>query len=268
MAIAVKNPALWRLSVEVDSAGADIVLSSHYEEPGLIVERLPFPEGAAPLQAFEEAIYANPALLSDFARADVLIATNRFTIVPAALQSDEARADAVSMLWPDKSLATVADPISTTGCTLLMAVDQSLLAFCRRTFVDSRPRHALSVLASYFWLQSRHAASPKVFARMRRKGVDVVAFCNGKLMIANAFDAPTVDDAAYCVLASAQAAGLPLAQTEVMVCGDPEMRQQLMAALREFCPKTMPAIFPSEALKLGPQAVKAPFHLIVLPLCE
>lgn len=268
MAIAVKNPALWRMSIEVDSAGADVVLSSHYEEPGLIVERIAFPEGASPLQAFEEAIYANPALLSDFARTDVLIATDRFTIVPSALQSDEARADVVAMLWPDRSLAPVADPISTSGCTLLMAVDQGLLAFCRRTFVDSRPRHALGVLASYFWLQSRHAPNPKIYARLRRKGVDVVAFYNGKLMVANAFDAPTVDDAAYCVLASAQAAGVPLALAEVMVCGDSDMRQPLMAALREFCPKTMPAIFPSEALKLGPLAVKAPFHLIVLPLCE
>lgn len=268
MPIAVKNPALWRLAVEVDSAGADIVLTSHYQEPGIIVERLDFPEGMAPLAAFEEAIYANPALLSDFTRTDVLIATPRFTIVPAGVQSDEARADIIAMLWPDAALDTVADPISSTGCTLLMGVDPGLLAFCRRTFIDARPRHALSVLASYFWLQSRNAPSPKVYARLRPKGVDVVAFSNGKLMVANAFDAPTVDDAAYCILASAQAAGLPLPQTEVMVCGQADQRQPLMAALRQFCPKTMPAIFPSEALKLGPQAVKAPFHLLVLPLCE
>lgn len=268
MAIEVKNPALWSLAVEVDPAGADIVLTSHYQDPGIIVERLAFPEGAAPLAAFEEAIYENPALLSDFARADVLISTPRFTIVPSEVQSDEARADVIGLLWPGQDLEAVADPIASTGCTLLMGVDQSLLAFCRRTFIDSRPRHALSVLASYFWQQSRHAASPKAYARLRPKGLDVVAFNNGKLMVANAFDAPTVDDAAYCVLASAQAAGMPLPQTEIMVCGDNGMRQSLMAALRHFCPKTMPAIFPSEALKLGPQAVKAPFHLLVLPLCE
>lgn len=268
MPIKVSNPALWRLSVEVATDGADIVLSSHYEDPGLITARLPFPEGASALAAFEEAIYENPALLSDFSRVDVLISTRRFTIVPAEVRSDEAQADIMRMLWPDPSLAVAQCPISTTGCTLLMAVDQGLLAFCRRTFPDSKPRHAVEVLASYFWQQSRHSASPRVFGRLRPKGVDVVAFKDGKLMASTSFDAPTPADAAYCILASAQAAEMPLPRTEVMLCGDPEARQSLMPILREFCPKTMPAIFPSEALKLGPQAVKAPFHLILLPLCE
>lgn len=268
MPITVKNPALWRMAIEVDDSGADVVLSTAMGESDIMVERLAFPEGMTPLAAFEEAIYQNPALLSEFARTDVLISTRRFTIVPSQVRSDEVQYDIVRLLWPDPSLEVVADPISTSGSTLLMAVDQSLLAFVRRTFVDSRPRHAVSVLASYFWQQARNAAAPKVYARLRQKGVDVVAFRDGKLVIANSFAASTADDAVYCVLASAQASSLPLPQTEVMVCGDAEARQRVMPMLREFCPKTMPAIFPSEALRLGPQAVKAPFHLILLPLCE
>lgn len=260
----ITRPALWRMALCLRRASLDVVLSSPYDEGPLVYRTLKFDEHLEPLAAFEEAVYENPLLLSDFSRTDILIDTPRFTIAPSEVGADDVRQGLLRALWPDEALSVVAVPMHGTGETLLLGLDEGVRAFLARTFLDSAPGHPVSTLASYFAPMAEAGNAPgRFFVNLRADGADVIGFVGGKLCVANAYAAATPEDTAYFVLASAQTADFPLEDGEIMLCGDMKARQQVAPILRDFAHKVMPAVFPSEALRLGPDAVKAPFPLII-----
>ena len=55
----------------------------------MISEEIPFGPEMSPLKALQEAVYANPLLLSDFSDVTVLVASRRFLVVPDTVDSPE-----------------------------------------------------------------------------------------------------------------------------------------------------------------------------------
>lgn len=266
---------MWRLSLEVHPAFVDVVMYSLVEENSLIYERIPLDSALAPVAAFEEFVYENPLLLSDFRKVDIIIDTPRYTFLPAACATDDVCEAAISALWSQAALAARSIPISGTPDALVMGIDPGLAAFISRTFLDTVPSHPMAVLAKYFRRISAQGNTGKLYARLGEDRVDVIAFSPAEAMagasplrVACSYPAPTPDDAVYFMLASAKQAGFDLAADEIMLCGDPKVREAVAPKLRAFARYVMPVIFPSEIFKAGKAALKAPFQLVILPLCE
>ena len=55
---------------------------------------------------------------------------------------------------------------------------------------------------------------------------------------------------------------------ELFITGSTTTRETITPILRKHLSFVMPVIFPSEMFKAGKEAMKAPFDLIVIPLCE
>jgi len=271
----IKAPDMWRLSIEVHPGFVDVTIYSPIEENSLIYERLPLDSALSSLAAFEELIYENPLLLSDFRKVDVIIDTPRYTFLPTACATDEVCEEAIRALWPQVDLVPRAIQIPDTPDTLVMGLDAGMAAFISRTFLDTAPSHPIAVLAKYFRRISAQGNTGKIYARLGENAVDVIAFSPADarggaspLRIACTYPAPTPDDAAYFILASAKQAGFDLAVDEIMLCGDSKIREQVAPKLRAFAQFVMPVIFPSEIFKAGKAALNAPFELVILPLCE
>lgn len=263
----VAHPQLWRLGMRVSRQAVDVAINTPLEDHALIYRHFDLAPGMEPLAAFEDLIYDNPLLLADFGKVDVLIDTPRFTLVPSEIRSEDMRADIVQAIWPDPDVATLAQELP-TGETLLMAVPSGLLSFVRRTFLEGRILHPIGVLATYFAAGSQHGTASKLYCRLRPGAVDMLGFTHGRLTVATTAEAPTVDDMAYFILATAQTYGLNLDTDEICLCGNPELREQVTPMLRQFARYVMPVIFPSEIFKAGKDALRAPFELMILPLCE
>jgi hypothetical protein len=54
---------------------------------------------------------------------------------------------------------------------------------------------------------------------------------------------------------------------ELQLSGDKAVRDELMPQLRKYISFVMPIIFPASAMKIGQDAIKAPFDLILLSQC-
>lgn len=271
----IEAPEMWRLSVEAHQGSVDVVMYSPVEENSLIHECLPLDSALSPLAAFEELVYENPLLLSDFRKVDIIIDTPRYTFLPSDCATDEVCGQAVRTLWPQVSLSARAIPVSDTLDTLVMGIDPGMAAFISRTFLDAVPSHPMAVLAKYFRRISAQGNTGKIYARLAPAAVDVIAFRTADarsgaspLRVACSYPAPTPDDAAYFILASARQAGFDLDVDEIMLCGDTRIREQVAPKLRAFARFVMPVIFPSEIFKAGKAALEAPFELVILPLCE
>ncbi len=270
-------PQMWRMAMAVRPLVVEVVLNPLLEEASLVHQIIELDKSMEHLNAFEEMIYENPLLLSDFNRTSIIIDTTRFTIVPSEITSDELREKIMYALYPPRridapgakandlrscSYQVIAQEITGTDDTLLMAVDSGLASFLQRTFLDGKIMHPIAVMASYF-SQRQQGNADKVYARLRPGAVDMVAIEGPMLRIANSFVAPTADDAAYFITAAAKTAEYNLHDTEFMIFGQPALRDEVMSRLRPFCPKVMPLIFPSDLYRAGADPA-TPLELLVV----
>lgn len=99
--------------------------------------------------------------------------------------------------------------------------------------------------------------------------MDIIAYDSaGKLTMSTSKEWETETDARYYIIATARTAGFDAETDELLLCGDSSLRHAVTSALSRYVRHVMPLIFPSAALRAGKEAFKAPFPLIILPLCE
>lgn len=259
----VPVPQMWRLVMELRPQTVEIVLNPLLDDATIIHESIGLDKSMEPLAAFEDLIYENPVLLSDFNRITIVIDTERFTIVPKQISNDQVQEKIIHSLWEDQRLTFLTQEIEGTDDRLLMAVDNSLVSFLHRTFLEARIVHPIALMASYFSSMANRGNSEKVYARVRPGWVDVISVDNGILHIANTFAAPTAEDISYYILAAAQTAGYDLKQVEFMIFGDSALRDAAMERMKTIAPNILPFVFPSEFYRSG-ATVQTPFELLIV----
>lgn len=274
----IDNPAQWRLGMRLGRDRLDVTLDSPLAEGSLMVHSLEFDEAApSALKALEACVYDNPLLLCDFQKITCIIDTDTFLVLPPGLDGDdaeclEARNAVFAATFPDFSAGgevdTFLSPTGVPGVAIMAGVDAGIAAFLRRTFFNVRLLHNLSPLCRYFLSVAVRGNQSRVYANLRPGATDIIVTRSGNLLLANSYATPTVADTVYFILAVRQLLGLPEG-AETLLSGSVALREEVMPALREVVPSVvMPVIFPSVIFRAGKDAMRAPFDLILLPLCE
>lgn len=265
----------WRLALRVGPAALDAVIYSPLHEGSLIHRNIPLDRSAtSQLKAVEAAVYDNRLLLQDFARVWCVVESRNAVILPPGLdnqaddEAESARSSIFGAMFPALDSAdTFLSPTGMQGVAVMAAAEPGLTAFLRRTWFNATVCHHLSPLCRYFLNGGARGPGRRLCANLRPGAVDVVASDGGRLVMANSFDTPTPADAAYFILAAGKLPGLD-GRCEVMLAGNPALREAVGPLLRRYVPVVMPVIFPSQMFRAGREALEAPFDLIVLPLCE
>lgn len=256
----------------------DVTLDSPLAEGSLMVHSLDL-DGAAPtpLKALEACVYDNPLLLSDFQRITCIVDTDTFVVLPPGIDGDDAESE---MARNAVFAATFSDfaadggggdtflsPTGVASVSIMAGADAGIAAFLRRTFFNVRLLHHLSPLCRYFLSMAVRGNQSRVYANLRQGATDIIVTRSGNLLLANSYATPTVADTVYFILAVRQLLGLPEG-AETLLSGSVALREEVMPALRGMVPSVMPVIFPSVIFRAGKDAMRAPFDLILLPLCE
>ena len=239
------KPALCRLTMMLRASALDVAISSAYPQhpAGLTFCSLAFQQGAPLLEAFEECVYENPLLLSEFAQTDLLIDSPRYLLVPSSAATDDLCYDMLQAVWPD-TRDFQACPIPAADSSLAMAPTDGILAFARRTWLDTAPTHPLCPLAAYF---SAHAESElQLFAWLTPGSVYCLLYQDEKLIAANSANAACTADAAYFMLATASAYAADHTATRYLLCGDSALCDEASALLRNMKCTAAPAPFPAQ----------------------
>ena len=82
------------------------------------------------------------------------------------------------------------------------------------------------------------------------------------------FVCENADDATFYILGVWNEYALNVYNDELQIAGDKRMREVVAPALRKYVTYVMPVIFPAAAMRIGLDAMKAPFDLILMSLCE
>lgn len=266
----IAEPRLWRLAMKVQPSMLEVVLYSTIDDNSLIHRRIALDVSSTTLvKALEETVYENPLLLCDFSRIDCVIDTDRYVIVPAEIDSPAVREKIMTASFPGFDGEMVVNTITEQSASILMGVDDRLLNFLRRTFNNPRISHYLTPLCRYFLHKSRRGNSAKMYVNMRDGSLDLLAFADGAMLMANTFRYREVADAVYYIMACRQQLSLDADSGEVYVLGNAADRENIVAMLRQYLKYVMPEVFPSELFStLGRDSMKVSFDIIILPLCE
>lgn len=258
------NPGQYRLSMQICDDALEVLLRPVGEGESLY-RRIPYSSAAAGASArLEEAVYANPLLVSRFDRVDVLLRTPRYLLLPAD-GADAASAATALMGWTSpraEDITVEADRYY----SLVARVDRGVAGFVGRTFDTAFVSHPMAVLARWFTSRSAMGNTGKVFVNLRPDGSDIFVYNSLGLAGATMLRSVSVPDTIYYIMAMASAAGVRRDDCEVHLAGLPERRAGLSAALRAYAPVVVPAVFPAALASMGLAASAAPLELSVLPL--
>lgn len=270
----ISNPSLWRLLLLIDGTAIRAVALSTVDDVQTLAFSVPFDPTASGglLAAVEEAVYAVPLLTADFAAVDVLVDTPHYLVAPSEIGPEALEASARYCCLADEGETLLTDGAVGHDTAVVWPCPEDLSNFLARTFRNPRVSCRITPLLRYISAKNAGGNGAKLYAHLTggvRAAVDILAFGrDGSLLLCTTKDAPTVADAAYWVMAAAREAGLDPAADSIYLCGDTSARLALAPELARYAANVLPYIFPSAALRGGHDAIKAPFPLILIPLCE
>lgn len=265
----VKDPRVWRMTMRVGRGALHVILYSTVEDNSLIYREISLdPNASTPLKALEEAVYDNPLLLSDFDKVYCIVETSVGYPIPSPIDNNEVIEKMIQTTDPEFDGEIIVNDINCRNARIAMGVEKDMAAFLHRTFFNISIYHHLTPLCRYFLGKHNRGNSRRMYANLRQGALDLLAFDNGRMLLANTFKFSHINDTVYYILATQQSLGIDPANNEIMLAGDTVLREELTPVLRKYIGYVLPVIFPSSMFRAGKDSMRAPFDLIVLPLCE
>ena len=145
---------------------------------------------------------------------------------------------------------------------------RGLRGFLDRTFNVPQVCHQLYPLCEHYYRLNKGSGIARMFLNLHDGSMDMVVYDRGDLLVANSYAFTNVDDAVFFALHAWQSLGLNQQDDEIQITGRRDQRDDIAERLRRYVRYVMPAIYPAAALRLGHDAVLAPFDRILMSQCE
>lgn len=266
--INIRQPELWTLQLALGSRAINYILFTDAQENSLISGEIELDNSVGDyLKALENAVYDNPLLLDDYKQVRVLVGSQHFVVVPPEGDDFDAQ-DMLEATFPDVEGDVAVCNLKRCDVKLAFEVPKGVLAFLQRTFNTPPVFHHLHPLCEHYKRLNEGSEISRMFLNMTDSHMDMVIYRNGNIVLANSYDYRSPQDAAFFALHAWDSLGLDRLTDEVQLTGLKKERDAIAPILREYIGFVMPAIYPAAALRIGQNAMKAPFDLIMLALCE
>lgn len=186
------------------------------------------------LKNIEDAIYEDPMLLNDYDTTILLRPKMTLIVPPGEFSEDnpEAMAEAASLVDASEHKDVWLQPLG-EACALF-TTPRGVRDFLSRTFLTGDVRHALCPIVGMFSEKARMEGGEKMWVHIQPEYLDVVAFRQGNLLLANTwrFDHPT--DAAYYLLYAWKTLELDPMQGEMSLSGEKKTRDEVTGIMRNY----------------------------------
>ncbi len=267
--IEIQHPECWSLIMRLGSSAIKLLLYSNEESNSLISREIPLDiYGDDYLKALENCIYDNPVLIQDYKRVAVSIESSRFVVLPPEIRDEDTVNDIMDYIYAESLEDRYICDLSKEGKTVVFTVPLGVIAFLQRTFNMPEIVHHLVPLCSYSALKSEKSGISKMFVYLSNNRMDMCIYRKGELQMTNTFRYRNDEEPSYYILNAWQTCGLNTLTDELHLSGDKSVRDLLVPILRKYISYVMPIMFPATAMRIGQDAIKAPFDLILLSQCE
>lgn len=266
--IEIRHPECWNLIMRLGGNAIKFILYSDEEENSLISRELPLNViGGDYLKALENCIYDNPVLIQDYKRVAVSVESSRFAVLPKDVCDDDMMNDIMDYMYVGDTEDRYMCDLSERKTSIAFTIPQGVVPFLQRTFNMPKIVHHLVPLCAYSAVKSEKSGISKMFVHLSDNRMDMCIFRKGELLMTNTFRYRNNEEPSYYILNAWQTYGMDSLADELQLSGDKEVRDSLMPLLRKYVSYVMSIIFPASAMKIGQDAIKAPFDLILLSQC-
>lgn len=267
--INIQRPELWTLQLALHPRVLRYMLFNPSQDNSLIAGEIPLDTSANKyLKAVENAVYDNSPLLDDYGRVRLLVDTEHFVLLPAQVSDENVADELLRAQYPELEGDTALCELPVCGVKLAFELAPDVLGFLQRTFNMAPIVHHLQPLCDYYARFCQRSGVGRMFLNFHDERMDMVVFERDHLQLANTFEVRSTADAAFMALHAWESLGMDVHSDELQLTGDKAVRDQVSQELRRYISYVMPAIFPAAAMRLSHDAMRAPFNLITLALCE
>lgn len=259
----IKQPARWRLALSFSDTSLNVLATCSVGDEEPLLSTIPLQNSGAtsPAAALEEAVYANPLLLGNFNRTDIVAVTSRFHILPPEAASNSDVLDALDIMFDSDHPTPEVAPLDARNSIVAM-LDRDTARFLHRTFDRASLQGHLAVIGRYLSRRSRLGNSGKLYVNLAADSrIDIFAFDSAGLSGANTFNCQADADAVYYILAIARTCNMDLANDEIFIAGDALRRGAIVPQLTPWASNVFPLILPPT---LAGSCCGAPLELSVI----
>lgn len=183
----------------------------------------------------KQALAENEFLHYTYKRTNVLIDTNRYTIIPLAL-FDKEQAEVIFYQNHQKRPHEMIchNILERTNVVVVFAVDKSTYEFLLEEHPKAYFFATVTPLIEHFAGKSRIGNFRKMFVSLQKRSADVLAFDHGKLLFINTFSNKSAADIAYYMLSLWKQIEFNQEADEVYLVGNTAYGAELEAELKLF----------------------------------
>lgn len=259
----VTQPELWKMALMIGSRSLDVALYPPLARDEMIWHSYAYEEPT--LQAIEEIVYGNPALLADYKSVVCVADHTPAVVVPADADADQATAIYNATIGEDSDEEVELYPCG-VGVSVAIRQPRQIADFITRTFFNVKMMSAAANRISYFTGCNREGAA--VYAPVEGNRTRVVAVRDGNLLLANDFVARAPADAAYYIMWAIGELGLDASETAVYAGGIGMRHSELHELLSRYIQSASALPMPPLRYRGSRATLEAPFDFLILPLCE
>ncbi len=266
--INIQQPELWTLQLSLGAKKIEYILFTDAQEDSLIMGDIDLDLSAGSyIKALENAVYDNPVLLDDYRQVRVVMHSPHFVVMPPDVDEFDAQ-DIFEATYPDPEGEVAMCSLKRCQVGIAFEAPSGVLGFLQRTFNTPPVFHHLHPLCEHYKRLNEGSDISRMFLNLSEGHMDMVIYKGGSLILANSYDYRSPKDAAFFALHAWESLNLDRQLDEVQLTGSKAQRDSIAPILRQYIGYVMPAIYPAAALRIGQNAMKAPFDLIMLALCE
>lgn len=266
--IEIRQPELWNLILRLGETAVKFILYNEEEENSLISRELPLESPEVDyLKALENCIYDNPVLIQDYKKVVVSVCSRHFVVLPADFTGEDDMNDIMSCMYAGDAGEYCLSELVDGENSVAFTMPRGVMSFLQRTFNMPLIVSHLVPLCRYAAGKSEKSGITKMFVHLYDNCMDMCIFRKGQLLVTNTFQYRNVEETAYYMLSAWQHFGLNAEDDELQLSADKSERDAVTPILRKYVSYVMPIMFPSSAMRIGRDAIKAPFDLILLSQC-
>ena len=201
-------------------------------------------------------------LNAGFKRTDVLVVSEKFTLVPAALFDSSRTAEYLKFNQPvEETDSVLNDVLRNADARNIYAIDAQYERAIKSISPSARIRHHLSPLIERNLSFFKNKSGKRAFAHIQQGRFDLVLTDGGMLQMANTFRFQTSEDFIYFLLYSCEQLKFNPEQVELEISGEVETESAIAGLAKKYIRHVNFAARPVDArFSKGFEQFPAHFH--------
>lgn len=205
--------------------------------------------------------------LSRSYRETQIVCVSKYTLVPSPFYDENQKTRWMDLCHMETEGQVLADTLQDDQAKLIYRLDESVWAFCVRSFANVKFSHYLSAL-SRLWL--RESATDEGYKRMyvvvEGKRLDIACVEQGQLRFMNTFSGVEEKAFLYYILYVWKQMGLSSEHDQLLFYANTVQQASLLDHLKVYLRKAHTMDIPTGIYTRGTDLFKAPMDIIALAL--